>query len=195
MMYAVRNITNSYNVIEYDFLEVAKKIKPNMSEDIKPLKYLMHMHHNNDSLLEYWPDPMEFEYNPKAKKQNNDVSILEGLIVFSDKAHDALQPLLSEYGEFLKIDVEGDRKYLFNPQVFGKEDPTLSIKGYFNNVHTDYECIAFNKDDVDDKVFYKSKLAVSRLYCNEAFVEAFKAYQLKGLTFTPIEDYIDRSEF
>jgi len=194
-MYAVHNITNSYNVIEYDFFEVADKLKPNMAKDIDPLDYLMDMHHNNDSLSEYWPDPMEFEYNPKAKKQNNDVSILEGLIVFSDKAHDALQPLLSEYGEFLKIDVEGDRKYLFNPQVFGKEDPTLSIKGYFNNVHTDYECIAFNKDDVDGKVFYKSKLAVSRLYCNEAFVEAFKAHQLKGLTFTPVEDYIDRSEF
>ncbi|SBS36567.1 hypothetical protein MSP8887_02634 [Marinomonas spartinae] len=195
MMYAVRNITNSYDVIEYDFLEVAEKLKGKMGSDIHPVMYLLHMHEDNHTLSEYWPDPMEFKYTPKGKKQNNDVSILEGLIVFSDKAHDALKPLLSEYGEFLKIDVEGDKKYLFNPLIFGEEDVTLSKKRYFENVHTGYECITFNKDDVDGKVFYKSKLAVTRLYCNEAFVEAFKGHQLKGLTFTPIEDYIDRSEF
>ncbi|MBJ7553131.1 hypothetical protein [Marinomonas spartinae] len=195
MMYAVHNITNSYDVIEYDFLEVAKKIKPKMSEDIKPLKYLMYMHGRNYTLSEYWPDPMAFKYTPKGKKQNNDVSILEGLVVFSDKAHDALQPLLAEYGEFLKIDVEGDRKYLFNPLVFGEEDHTLSKKRYFNNVHTGYDCIAFNKDDVDSKVIYKSKLGGALLYCNEVFVEAFKAHQLKGLTFTPVEDYIYKGEF
>ena len=67
MMYAVHNITNSYNVIEYDFFEVADKLKPKMSEDIKPLRYLMYMHGRNYTLSGYWTDPMEFNGKPHCK--------------------------------------------------------------------------------------------------------------------------------
>ena len=111
------------------------------------------------------------------------------------RAFDAMQGQLSSYGEFLKIEVEGDVNYLFNPLVFGEEDLALSEERYFNNMPTGYKNIMFKKEDVDKKVLFKSKLGGAFLYCNNEFVRVFNDHNLTGIQFTLIPDYNYKEEF
>jgi hypothetical protein len=194
-MYAIHNKENSYDVIDTDIMRLAEELKPKMGNDLDPISYLMDMHENNNTLSQYWPDNVSFKYFRNAKKANLDINILDGLVVFSDRAYNALAQLLSSYGEFLDILVEGDKKYLFNPLVFGEEDLTLSEREYFDGLPVGYKTIVFKRDDVDSKVLFKNKLGGAILYCNDEFVNTFNANNLTGIKFKPIPDYIYKDPF
>lgn len=189
MIYVPRNYENVCDIIDFDYFKVAEKIKPKMRSGINPLHYLMNIHHENNTLSEVWPETMHFNYLLDAKEANFDINILAGLIVFSEKAHDTLLKLLSLYGEFLKINVEGDLKYLFNPLVFGEEDLILSERDYFDGLPVGYKSIVFKSDDVDKKAIFKSKLGGAEFYCNDAFVNAYNTHSLTGIKFTPLVDF------
>ena len=189
MIYVPRNYENTCDVIDFDYFEVVEKIKTKMSDNVNPLHYLMNMHHENNTLTEFWPETICFKYLRDAKEANVDINILAGLIFLSEKAHDTLFKLLSSYGEFLKINVEGDLKYLFNPLVFGKEDLVLSERDYFDGLPVGYTSIVFKSDDVDKKVIFKSKLGGAEFYCNDDFVDAYNTYCLTGINFTPLVDF------
>ncbi|SBS36569.1 hypothetical protein MSP8887_02635 [Marinomonas spartinae] len=195
MIYAVHNTENTSDAINMDTLKLAEVLAPKMSDDVDPLMYLLNMHLTNDTLTEFWPETMSFKYSNRYKKKSVDVNILGSLIFFNGRAFDAMQGLLSSYGEFLKIEVEGDVSYLFNPLVFGEEDLTLSEQRYFNNMPTGYKNIMFKKEDVDKKALFKSKLGGAFIYCNHEFVKAFNDHNLTGIQFTLIPDYNYKEEF
>ncbi|SBS36575.1 hypothetical protein MSP8887_02637 [Marinomonas spartinae] len=195
MIYAVHNTENTSDAIDMDSLKLAEVLASKMPDDIDPIVYLVELRQKNDTLSEYWPEQMAFKYSGRYKKHSVDINILGNLIFFNGRAFDAMQGQLSSYGEFLKIEVEGDQHYLFNPLVFGEEDLVFSEREYFNNVPTGYKNIMFKKEDVDKKVLFKSKLGGAFIYCNHEFVKAFNDHNLTGIQFTLIPDYNYKEEF
>ncbi|MBJ7553132.1 hypothetical protein [Marinomonas spartinae] len=195
MIYAIHNAINSESIIDFDYISVAKKLQVNMDGSVNALSVLMDLYEDNTPLSDVWPNSMTFNYFKKSKEANLDINLASGWGVFSEKAFEVLKNLLAPYGEFLKISVEGDTKYIFNCLMFGEENTALSDVEYVDGLPIGYRHIAFNEADVVQKVLFKSRLSGSMLFCNEVLVESFKAHQLKGLTFTPVEDYIYKGEF
>ena len=195
LIFSMSNLENTYSIIDFDYIEVAKELQVNMDGSANALNILMDLYEDNTPLSDVWPNSMTFNYFKKSKEANLDINLASGWGVFSEKAFEVLKNLIEPYGEFLKISVEGDTKYIFNCLVFGEENTALSDVEYVDGLPIGYRHIALNEADVVQKVLFKSKLSGSMLFCNDAFVEAFKAHQLKGLTFTPVEDYIYKSEF
>lgn len=141
----------------------------------------------NDSLQDIWKEvDVCFEYVLASNSQVPDVSVwLRTFLILSPKAHSALKEHLGLVGELLPIRVEGESWYLYSCFQFGEEDREQCIEKIEYGFSVGVEKLAFLDSDIDKKVLFKSKLdGASNLFCNQQFVELFRANNLRGITFT-----------
>lgn len=75
--------------------------------------------------------------------------------------------------------------YIFNCQQFGKEDATLCAKRYLNGIEDGYDTLAFDQDDIAEKLIFKSRLVGPMLFVTEEFKSVCENHKFEGLRFEP----------
>jgi hypothetical protein len=176
-------------MVEWDILSFAEKIQPMLPSNQDACMFLLDIHMNNDSLLEYWPEGYELSFLPGYLKDNYDISIMDGFIALRMNAYEALKDLLAPLGEFIETKADGEPIVIFNLRTFGQEDEAKCEREYLDGYPLDYIKIAFINDDVKNKPVFKSKLTGgSRLYCTDKFKSAVED---NGLTGVYIDEDLD----
>ena len=181
-LYSIYADTKNFRKIEFD--------RDQMFEDYGSLP--------NHFDLNYEPKP----FAPKQKRefsiqfknegkglsgdQYPDISEFQGRLYLNQKAYDALAAILSKDGEFLTVQHEHGKGYIFNPLHCAEEkqglDETLSKK----NEWGDIENAAFHEDKVKEFTIFKTAFdAYLSAYCQENLKEAIEENGLQGAYFTP----------
>ncbi|CAM4123196.1 hypothetical protein [Pseudoalteromonas ostreae] len=144
------------------------------------------LHANNDSILNIWPDIMSVK-SLSPMYENIDIYIQGGFLILSKEAYDYLYHFLNEYGEFLKIEVNGLEMALFNLHVFGLEDLDNCIEDYSKGIRSGFKSFSFVDSDINEKLLFKSKLLDGiGLFCGEKFKRLVELKDFNGIEFKKI---------
>ncbi len=121
---------------------------------------------NNMSLAPYWPS-MTTGFSLIEGRENllPDVAVwVDATLLLSPKAYRLLGDLLSPYGEFLPLHIEGEIYQIFN---------CLTVV----DLNTDtQDKVAFKPSVVSDEIGVA-------MYCNDQLKEAIQSFGLQGIVF------------
>lgn len=178
-IYRLKSMVNSYEVIDLDIFEFAEII----GDD--DLSLVRSQPRTNESLLDTWETPScSYSKEYKQAVKYPDISFWGTYLLMSATAKTKMVALLSDFGEFLPLSVEGDEFYLFNCLTFGLEDKQLCVVKYNEGIKDGLESLAFDIQDVQSKPVFKSNLQGSRtLFVNEKFKQCYDANNFSGLRF------------
>ncbi len=107
-----------------------------------------------------------------------------GWLVFSKKAYEKLSVHLEGTGEFLPINVEGNKMFVFRCTSWAKEDESECIFHYIDGELDGLKHLVFDQADVDEKLVFKSKLqGGNTVYCSSVFKGLCSELKLDGLRY------------
>lgn len=178
-IYRLKPPKNSYEVLDLDLLKFAEIIGD------KDLSLVRSQPRTNESLLARWqPTTCSLSLEYKNNEPIPDVSFKGSYLLMTDVAHNKFKSLLENEGEFLPIQVDDNKMYIYNCLSFGEEDKTLCIRKYEDGYEIGLETLVFVIDDVDKRTIFKSKMNGSRtLFVTDKFKSIFDENRFKGLTF------------
>ncbi|WP_051303614.1 hypothetical protein [Psychromonas aquimarina] len=184
-IYQIKNVTNTYDVIDLDIVDLAETLSENCEYDEDTiLKMLMHVASDNISLKKMWPKEILCNYFGNSRKQGYDITRFGKFLVLKMNAVEVLYGELSKCGELLPLNVEGNKMMLFNCLTFGKEQEELCVKKYEDGFECGVETLYFNENDIEDKAIFKSKLQhAMSYYCTDKVKLLVEEHQLKGIRF------------
>ncbi|GLQ72895.1 hypothetical protein [Vibrio penaeicida] len=143
---------------------------------------------SNISLRPYWNTEVSC-FSKEVLGDNTDIPDvfiwLRTYLVLSSEAEKVLSPYLESKGELLPIRVDEKQMYIFNCQQFGKEDAALCAKRYLNGIEDGYDTLAFDQDDIAEKLIFKSRLVGPMLFVTEEFKSIYENHKFEGLRFEP----------
>ncbi|CCN84528.1 conserved hypothetical protein [Vibrio nigripulchritudo SFn27] len=143
---------------------------------------------SNISLQPYWSDNVSCSSKEVLGENTSipDIFVwLRTYLVLSSEAAKILSPYLESKGELLPIRVDDEPMYIFNCLQFGKEDLELCAKRYLNGIEDGYDTLAFDQDDVSEKLVFKSRLVGPTLFVTDEFKSLCESHKFKGLRFEP----------
>ncbi|MCH8498804.1 MAG: hypothetical protein LAT63_10025 [Marinobacter sp.] len=181
-MYQLKILPDQYKLLDLDILTLADKLG-----DEQAAMQVFGQVATNESLKDIWQDIACTTYDmPDANKpEMPDISLWMDVYPFmNERAYDALKSHLSDLGEFLPIQVDGERFYVFNCMTFGTEDPSRVRYVYDEDVAIGVEELAFLDVSGETNVLFKSNISfVGSLFCTERFKQLCEEHKLKGLRF------------
>lgn len=187
-VYKITSINDQRDILDFDPYSLYKSLKgkSNISETEFMIK-IFDLHANNDSIKDLWPDILPI--TPLSTSYNEiDMYIQGGFLVLSKEASTYLKEFLSEYGEFLKIEVNGLEMALFNLHVFGKEDPEQCIEDHSKGVRNGFKQFSFVEADIKNKMLFKSRLLDGiGLFCGEKLKQLIELKKFNGIEFTTLK--------
>ena len=105
-------------------------------------------------------------------------------LLLSERAYAVFRLMLSEYGEFLPINVSGFTYYLFNNLT--DITPDLTKSRYSDPDSQEVETLVFG-DDANDKLIFRSFWeGCTTSFCNQQFKDLCEEFELEGLSFNDI---------
>lgn len=184
-VYQIKAHTNTYDVIDLDIIMLAKKLVKSSDYDEDTLiDLLMDLPIKNSSLKSIWPEEMECNYFGKSKEQNYDINVYTNFLVLKMNAYDILCEELSPLGEFLPLNVEGNKMMMFNLLTFAEEKKDLCEMAYLDGYENGLKMLSFNEVDIETKSIFKSKLQGGMAnYCTDKFKVLVEAHNLTGIKF------------
>lgn len=171
--------SSEFSSFSLDLEAVLDVLDPHIGEQAA-----MQFSQSNRALAQYW-SPIDVIVRANDGSANNvpDLTLWRGAsVIMSDRAVEALKPMISSCGEFLPLNFEGKLYALFNCRKEVAADPQRSVRieegGYFMDV----EKLVFS-DDVDTPIF-KSPFENNRnLFCTDRFRTAVVENGLGGIYF------------
>lgn len=144
----------------------------------------------NIGLAAWWPIP-ETQFISEDGDQGApipDVSKwIDASLVLSPKAYRYLGELLKSWGELLPVKVGDDTFYIFNCSTFGEVDDSQSEKEYYEGEEVGIKKIAFNANDVADKLIFKTHFnSCIEIYCGERLSALVREFELSGVAFAAV---------
>ncbi len=107
-----------------------------------------------------------------------------GKLFLSEKAYQALRPLLSSHGEFLPITYENGKGYLFNPLRIADDVDGLNTKLSIKNEYDEMESLFFHEQVVAGFPVFKTTFdGFMGIYCHDNFKSIVDKEHLTGVTF------------
>jgi len=184
-IYRMKAKTNTYDVIDLDIINMMQKLKVITNHDEDTLiELLMNLPLDNTSLKGMWPEEMTCSYFGKAKEQNYDINLFSHFLVLKMNAYSVLSEHLKPYGEFLPLNVEGDKIMMFNLLTFAQENKELCEMSYLDGFENGLSTLHFNEDDIVSKSIFKSKLeGAMAIFCTDYFKELVEKNRLNGVVF------------
>ncbi len=183
-VYRINNKNDQGDILDFDPYSMYQSLKG--YTDIAEAEFMIKifdLHANNDSIFNIWPDVMSIK-PLSGDYEKVDMYIQGGFLILSKEAYDYLHQFLNEYGEFLKIEVNGLEMMLFNLRVFGKEDPDKCIEDYSKGLRSGFKSFAFINADIKNKLIFKSKLLDGiGLFCGEEFKQLIELKSFSGVEF------------
>jgi hypothetical protein len=184
-IYQLKKPTDTYDVVELDVVTMTKQIlsKTDLKFD-DVVKTVMDIPKGETTLLSLSKDGFQCRHHPKAKKQNYDINLYGSFLILNKKAYNCLHKSFSSYGEFVPLDTSGEDLILFNVLTFGVEDSTLTEMGYLDGFEDGLKSLAFEADDIEKKLIFKSKLQGGfAIYCTDELRTLVTENDLSGITF------------
>lgn len=155
--------------------------------DMDIIKKIRRQPSKNCSLKDIWVDlDLKMRDMPDAvNPAMPDISLWKSLYpLLSEKAYAALKDEMAPFGEFLPIKADGQRYYIFNCLVFGKEDEAGTELEYSEGIPIGIKSLAFDEEDVKDKLLFKSEISFcGNIFCGEKLKELCNKNLLGGLYF------------
>lgn len=131
-------------------------------------------------LAEAW---VELEGKVEGSKDIPDISRTSGFdLVLSGNAYKALQPSLSDCGEFLGVLINGEKYHLFRClNKIKTVDENNSQIGDFKEVIK----LAFKPEDTKNQIIFANKFGINRsLYCDDSLKSLIDSSSLTGIIFS-----------
>ncbi|OZG71830.1 hypothetical protein BTA51_19610 [Hahella sp. CCB-MM4] len=186
MLYTLILDTNKYLHPVFDSKQILEILGETTQENIK---YRIDIRTAPISYKGVIAEPLKVSFPKERKEQKDfeipDIAVLQGRLFLSAKSYETLNPLIAHDGEFLPVNYELGRGYIFVPMRVADDvdavDKNLSKKndwGYFSH-------LSFNVDRLGDWKVFRTKLnGYQSIYCQEVVKEAIERDQLKGLYIT-----------
>lgn len=184
MIYTIRN--DGIKFKELDF--TAADIVHHAPEDIH-ISDIIGFNSSNLAMEAWWqtPDASFIEIDDAPEGNAPDICLWTGgagsSLVLSPKANRLLVDTLRPYGEFLPVNVENERYYIFNCFELGQVEENKVEYEVIDGEAFGLKSIEF-KTSESDKVVLKSTVDnCNTLYCNEKFKNAVQEFCLTGVVF------------
>lgn len=185
--YQLKKPHGSYDLIDLNFVNMTNQIVSNSDHSFDGVvKRLMALPDDNTSILELWAGTFSCHYFPQAKLQIFDINVLTNFLVLTQPSYLLLGDRLRPYGEFVRVEADGEPLMLFNPLVFGQEDKSLCEVKFLDGYEDGLKILAFDEQDIANKLVFKSKLQGGySIFCNDSFKRLILDSELEGITFDP----------
>lgn len=183
--YHLKKPNGSYDLVDLNTVTMTDQIVSNTDLTFEVVvRKLMALPHDNSNIADLWKGEFDCHFIPQARKQNFDINVLGNFLLLTQSAYNFLGDKIHPYGEFVKINADGESLMLFNPKIFAKEDPTLCEMNYIDGFEDGVKSLVFLNEDIQNKLLFKSKLQGGDcIYCNEAFKRLIINSGLEGLSF------------
>lgn len=113
-----------------------------------------------------------------------------GNLVLNEAAYHIFQPILAESGEFLPINIDGVRHYIFNTLLVIPENVVNTgeaVELIDSGVHLGLDNFTFNEAMLNGAIFFKTKAdKLVYSYCTDMFKQLYEKNGLCGLIFEKI---------
>ncbi|RZF80173.1 hypothetical protein EXT46_12800 [Pseudoalteromonas sp. CO325X] len=172
------------DIIDLDVRQLTNRLKPFAPEKLDLMEYILRAPSTNNRLSDIWPEQsLECNFFANSKNTYKDINPYSRFLVLTENAYQTLRKILEQSGECLKLNVEGVPMVLFNPLVFGNEDPELTVMEYEQGVMVGVKKLIFKKE-VENLPIFKSKYTANMcMYCNEEFRNIVKENGFEGICF------------
>jgi len=121
----------------------------------------------------------------QAKLQIPDIAASEGRLFLNKKAYDALHDLIKNDGEFIPALYEGGEAFIFTPLNVAESIDALDTNLTKKNEWGDLENLSFHEEKLGGWIVFRAEFnAFHTLQVTQAFVDAVKQNELKGLYIT-----------
>lgn len=180
-IYQIKGALKEYKTLELNGLDIAQSLG-RMDE----LAVLNNFTASNTSLTDIWEQmTTTFYAESSTADQLPDIIVWAGsALVMSKEAYNKLKQYISDDGEFLPVNVDGELYFIFNCLQYAKEDPDQTISEYIDGELVGLEKLAFDEEDISSRILFKSKRqGGSVLYCTSNFKGLCLEFDLKGLIF------------
>jgi len=178
-IYQIKSPVNSYNVVDLDVVKLAMALG-----DADLIRPLMTASYDNLSLNDLWTKTLECHYFGEARQQDYDISVFGTYLIFKMNAYHVVHDDLSQFGEFLPLNVEGVNMMLYNCLTFGQEQEELCETDYLEGLDNGLKTLVFDESDVDSKLIFKSKRqGAMKLYCSDKVKDIIELNKFKGVLF------------
>ncbi|WP_444920875.1 hypothetical protein ACJJID_19415 [Microbulbifer sp. CnH-101-G] len=154
-----------------------------------PAKSLMHFYKHNLSLKDNWED-LNADFiaadGVNVTSEIPDVTTwVNGTLVFSDKAKEAISEHICSLGEFLPVSTPAGNFWIFNCQNQVSAEEMGSHNTEQNDQVLDLEKISFRKEDIGKNLIFKTQYDGYRsLYCSSDFCKILDDLGIKGIRFS-----------
>lgn len=179
MLYSIYADTKSYLYIGYD---------GNQMNDLLGDEYRFDIDRTVKPYSQVWKMPITVNFGNEGMKGTlmPDISADQGRLFLSQKAYDVLHDLLKNDGEFLPVEYENGKGFMFNPLSLAESVDGLDKKLSVKNEWGDVENVAFDEDKVQGFNIFKTDFdTYYSVYCQERVKDAVEQAGLKGVIFTP----------
>ncbi|MFK3978143.1 hypothetical protein [Shewanella vesiculosa] len=183
--YYLKKPNGSYDLVDLNTVTMTNQIVSNTDLTFEVVvRKLMALHYDNSNIADLWKGEFDCHFIPQARKQNFGINVLGNFLLLTQSAYNFLGDKIHPFGEFVKINADGESLMLFNPKVFAKEDPTLCEMNYVDGFEDGVKSLVFLNEDIQNKLLFKSKLQGGDcIYCNEVFKRLIVNSELEGLSF------------
>lgn len=172
-------------------LDVYGWFELNMDEVLEALgrKTYSRFKKTNTSIADSWQN---FEAKFLAPDGKQDAEIRPDIttwssschLVLNEKAYQALNKLLAEYGEFLPTTCEGSRYYIFNCQTTKPADEANSEKRINMGLQEGLNRLTFDDSVIGATPAFKTDYDLfTSLFCSQQFKDLVEENHLQGLSF------------
>ena len=181
MVYQLKHDPKSYKALQLDVMTIAEQL-----DDFSLITTLMNAPLTGESLASKWKCvETSLQSLSKSGTKTPNISLWDSQgLYLSSKAYDALGNVLKNDGEFLSIKVDGEPAYLFNCQVFGKEDISLTERKYLDGEPDGVVSLVFDEADLanNGRYLFRAKMqGCTILYATERFKLLIEKHNLSGI--------------
>ncbi len=132
------------------------------------------------------PINIEFYAHSRKAKQLPDASLDYGRLFFSERAHQKLNSLIENCGEFLPVNYKSGSGYIFNPLKIAEDLKAINNSLLSYDEHGNITSYGFFQDRIEESksIIFKTELdSYIGVYCLDIFKDAFENTGLPGLVF------------
>lgn len=184
-MYKIQNDESEFLRLNLDPMYVFDELE--LSEDL--FYDCMILGRSNTSFQEIWKEiSCELEKLPASPNAVKvpDISLWDEVcLILSEKANTALKKMLNSYGEFLPLDVQGTKFFLFHPLEVVDVNEAETEYELDDGLVVGVEKLFFDKKQSKEKVLFKAypEHGFGGLFCTKEFRDIYEEYNFSGLIF------------
>ena len=183
MLYTIVQDSNRYRSLVWDDAQITQLVGES------DMELRIDMWNSPRTYKDVFDETLRVSFKPLSKQSEKlaipDVSVLQGRLFLSSKAHSVLSNLIKPDGEFLKVNFDGEDGYIFTPLCVAEKLGGLDIQLSRKNEWGDVESLSFHEEKVKGCALFRCEYDMfMSLHCQQIVKDAIEKAGLKGVFFT-----------